>query len=250
MGLEARCEIRWQGYTWHASVHLDSTALEVRGRPRLVLPLKSIRAIHRAAGEVELATDDGRLTLVLGQAAPAWARKIQAPPSRLAKLGVVAEQRVSLIGVVDEAFRAELTAAGARLITARGKADIVFLGAETPADLERLAPLRERIPPDGVIWVVRRKGKAASVKEDEVREAARAAGLVDVKVASFSETHTAEKLVIPVAERSRAKPPERAAARGGAETGGPSAKGTMSSARARPGRATPPGSARRRNGAG
>jgi len=30
---------------------------------------------------------------------------------------------------------------------------------------------------------------------------AKEAGLVDVKVASYSETHTAEKLVIPVAKR-------------------------------------------------
>jgi DUF3052 family protein len=212
MGLEARCEIRWQGYTWQASVHLDSKVLEVRGRPRLVLPLASIRAIHPAAGELELATDDGRLTLVLGAAVAAWARKIQAPPSRLSKLGVVAEQRVSVLGLADEAFRAELAAAGVRLIAARGKADSIFLGATTPADLEGLAKLRERIEPDGAIWVIRVKGKAASVKENQVREAAHAAGLVDVKVAAFSETHTADKLVIPVAARSRAAPAERRAA--------------------------------------
>jgi hypothetical protein len=211
MGLEARCEIRWQGYTWQASVHLDSKVLEVRGRPRLVFPLASIRAIHPAAGELELATDDGRLTLVLGAAVAAWARKVRAPPSRLTKLGIVAKQRVCLLGLEDVAFRAELAAAGARLIAARGKADSIFLGATTPADLERLAPLRERIAPDGAIWVVRVKGKAASVKENEVREAARAAGLVDVKVAAFSETHTAEKLVIPVAERAGGTPAERRA---------------------------------------
>jgi hypothetical protein len=32
-------------------------------------------------------------------------------------------------------------------------------------------------------------------------EAGHAAGLVDVKVVAFSETHTAEKFVIPVAKR-------------------------------------------------
>jgi len=212
MGLEARCDIRWQGYSWQASVHLDSKALEVRGRPRLVLPLASIRAIRPAAGELELATDDGRLTLVLGAAVAAWARKVRAPPSRLTKLGVVAEQRVSLLGLADEAFRAELASAGVRFVAARGKADSIFLGADTPAALDGLAKLRERIEPDGAIWVIRVKGKAATVKEDQVREAARAAGLVDVKVAAFSETHTADKLVIPVAERSRAAPAERRAA--------------------------------------
>src|SRR5689334_13819140 len=191
MGLEARCEVRWGGYSWHASVHLDSTALEVRGRPRLVLPLKSLRGIHPSAGELELATDDGRLTLVLGAAVKVWARKIQAPPSRLTKLGIVAGRRVCLLGLGDEAFRAELEAAGAQIVGASGKADAIFLGAETPADLQRLTALRERIEPSGAIWVVRVKGKAARVKESEVRAAAREAGLVDVKVAAFSETRTA-----------------------------------------------------------
>lgn len=37
--------------------------------------------------------------------------------------------------------------------------------------------------------------------ERDVMEAAKAAGLVDVKVARFSETHTAEKLVVPIAQR-------------------------------------------------
>jgi len=39
------------------------------------------------------------------------------------------------------------------------------------------------------------------VTESQVREAAKASGLVDVKVVSFSDRHTAEKLVIPLARR-------------------------------------------------
>ena len=218
MGLEARCEIRWQGNTWSAAVHLDSQSLEVRGRPRLVLPLEQIRKVHSGDGELGLDTDDGRLTLVLGAAVAAWARKIQAPPSRLAKLGVIAEQRVSVIGIDDAAFRAELAQAGAELVP-RGKVDSIFLGVHAAGDVGRLAELRERIAPDGAVWVVRAKGKSAVVKENEVREAARAAGLVDVKVAAFSETHTADKLVIPVAARAHpAKPAKRVSAPRGADT--------------------------------
>jgi hypothetical protein len=41
----------------------------------------------------------------------------------------------------------------------------------------------------------------AEVSESAVRAAALAAGLVDVKVARVSATHTAEKFVIPKAER-------------------------------------------------
>jgi len=211
MGLESRCEVRWQGNTWNAAVHLDSIALEVRGRPRLVLPLKQIRGVRPVAGELRLDTDDGTLTLLLGADAATWARKIQAPPSRLAKLGVSAELRVGMIGLDDAAFRAELDAVGAKQVV-RGKADAIFFGVETAIELARLVDLRERIAPDGAVWVLRVKGKAATVKESEVREAARAAGLVDVKVVAFSETHTADKLVIPAANRER--PPMRKSAAG------------------------------------
>jgi hypothetical protein len=53
---------------------------------------------------------------------------------------------------------------------------------------------------DGAIWVIRPKGSPA-ISEGDVRKAGRNAGLVDTKVARFSETHTAEKLVIPVNRR-------------------------------------------------
>ena len=60
-----------------------------------------------------------------------------------------------------------------------------------------------RIRPAGGIWVVSRKGRAATIRDVEVIAAARAAGLVDNKVVSFSDTHTSLRLVIPVADRPR-----------------------------------------------
>ena len=39
------------------------------------------------------------------------------------------------------------------------------------------------------------------MSEAAVMAAGKAAGLVDTKVVAFSETHTAERLVIPVARR-------------------------------------------------
>ena len=60
-----------------------------------------------------------------------------------------------------------------------------------------LVPL---IVPNGSVWTVRRKGRK-DLTEADVRAAGKAAGLVDVKVVRFSDTHTAEKFVIPVADR-------------------------------------------------
>ena len=79
--------------------------------------------------------------------------------------------------------------------------DIILVGAETFEDLSRLQDLAACIRPNGAIWVVSRKGKAATLRDVDVIEAAKAARLVDNKVASFSPTHTALRLVIPVARR-------------------------------------------------
>ena len=61
--------------------------------------------------------------------------------------------------------------------------------------------LKKHLAPAGAVWVVSLKGKAARIKDTDVMAAARAAGLVDNKVCSFSATHTALKLVIPRAAR-------------------------------------------------
>jgi hypothetical protein len=53
---------------------------------------------------------------------------------------------------------------------------------------------------DGSIWVVWPKGRQ-ELKENDIIVAAKDAGLVDVKVIKFSETHSALKLVIPLARR-------------------------------------------------
>jgi hypothetical protein len=53
---------------------------------------------------------------------------------------------------------------------------------------------------NGHIWVVAPKGRQ-DIREMDVLEAGRAAGLKDTKVARFSETHTAHRFTIPLAAR-------------------------------------------------
>ena len=81
--------------------------------------------------------------------------------------------------------------------------DLVFLAADGGAELAALPGLRRHLKPAGAIWVVSRKGRAATLRDVDVIAAARAADLVDNKVVSFSETHTALRLVIPLAMRPR-----------------------------------------------
>jgi hypothetical protein len=54
--------------------------------------------------------------------------------------------------------------------------------------------------PDGAVWVSRPMG-SDRISENDVMAAGREAGLYDVKVVRFSDTHTAEKFVIPKKDR-------------------------------------------------
>ena len=123
----------------------------------------------------------------------------------LDKLGVRPGARVALIRIDDPTIR-ELIAERTLDVTDSWPeldTDIVLLGVDSPAELADLATLRDRIRSSGAIWVVSRKGRTATLRDVEVIAAAKGAGLIDNKVASFSATHTALRLVIPVALRSR-----------------------------------------------
>jgi hypothetical protein len=117
---------------------------------------------------------------------------------------------VSVIAVDDPSFHEELQRRAAAISVGRAKkqSDLIVFGATATAALDKLTALRESIVPAGAIWVVWPKGQKA-LREDDVRKAALAQGLVDVKVMSFSDALSGLKLVIPVAKR----PPEAKAAK-------------------------------------
>ena len=122
--------------------------------------------------------------------------------SLLDKLGVKPGQRIALVGIENPEFRKEL--ASRILDFAREKPqddlDLLFYGVESTQALHRLENLVRTIKRDGAIWVIYPKGQA-HICELDVIAAGKAAGLVDSKVASFSETHTALRFAIPFAKR-------------------------------------------------
>jgi len=122
--------------------------------------------------------------------------------SRLDKLGIKPDMRVALIGLDDVAFQRELRGRTADITEARPRkdTDMILFAVDGPAPLKRLATLQRAMRRDGAIWVVWQKGQA-HIKEDMIRAAAIAQGLVDVKVIAFSETLSGLKLVIPLARR-------------------------------------------------
>jgi hypothetical protein len=132
----------------------------------------------------------------------------------LDKLGIRPGMRVAIVGTVEDEdevvdgegpFRERLAERTSDITDGRPRpdSDIVFLAADSGDELAALADLRTRIRPAGAIWVVSRKGKAATLRDVEVMAAAREHGLVDNKVVAFSARRTALRLVIPVALRPR-----------------------------------------------
>jgi hypothetical protein len=104
--------------------------------------------------------------------------------------------------VLDEAVLAELGESGAELVSGSVPegASMVLFRIERPQALSQLAAMTARIARDGAIWVVHPRGVPA-VADTVIFAAAKDAGLTYTKVVRFSETDTAEKLVIPRAAR-------------------------------------------------
>jgi hypothetical protein len=73
---------------------------------------------------------------------------------------------------------------------------------ESEKDLDRIGRAMKAMTDNGAIWVVHRKGPSG-VADTTIFAAAKALGLTYTKVARVSDTHTAEKLVRPVASRGR-----------------------------------------------
>jgi hypothetical protein len=118
------------------------------------------------------------------------------------KLGVKPGQRIAVLGVESAEFLTELAARVPEY--SRGKrineADLIFFSAEAIADLGQLGSLARSIQKNGAIWVVSPKGQR-HIREIDVINAGKSAGLTDNKVCSFSTTHTALRFCIPVAKR-------------------------------------------------
>jgi hypothetical protein len=203
MGAEAVIPFTVNRKSANGKALLETDVLQLRGASvKLSIPFKAMRNVRAAGGVLRFDSPHGGIALELGPAAPKWAEKILHPPSRLAKIGVKRDWRVATLGVGDEDFLAELEQAVAVLSIGRlvKDCDAIFFGVTSASQLGRLEVLKKSLKPNGALWVVRPKGRP-EISEAAVMAAGKAAGLVDVKVVSFSATHTAEKLVIPIKDR-------------------------------------------------
>jgi hypothetical protein len=192
MGQELDCTLRYRKRILVGKAYLETAYVLFRGEERLKIPFEELTAVHAAGGVLKLEFAEGPALFELGAAAEKWARKILHPPTRLEKLGVKPGLAIAVEGELEAAFLREI----GEVVAARATADLVFFAAGKSADLARIAKLKARLNPRGGLWVVYPKGVAA-IREIEVIEAGRAAGLKDIKVASFSSTHTALRFALP-----------------------------------------------------
>jgi len=201
MGAESSCRIEVDGVEAAAKVLLETDELIVRGAMRLRIPFRQVKEATVADGTLRIRWDGHRASFDLGPQAAKWAEKILNLKSVIDKIGVKSGQTVSIVGEIDPRFIARMKSRGAVVAKRpRKESDVLFFSVRSRSQLARLRKLRELLTPSGALWVVRPKG-TADISDADVIAAGRKAGLVDVKVVRFSETHSAEKLVIPLAKR-------------------------------------------------
>jgi hypothetical protein len=200
MGQELNCRMHYQGRTLAGKACLESDHILFRGAERLKIVFKDLRFLTPEGGLLHLDFPGGPVSLELGPAAEKWAHRILHPPSRADKLGVKPGLTVRLAGQFDASFLDDLSCLD--LATGRANADLIFLAAPNRDALAQIPKLAAALQAAGALWVVYPKG-VQLIREIEVLDAGRAAGLKDTKVASFSDTHTALRFVIPVKGRPR-----------------------------------------------
>jgi hypothetical protein len=202
VGQEVRCNATIEGKASHGRALLETDDLVFRGDVRVSIPYRDITSLATHQGVLTVGYPGGTADFELGAYAEQWADRIRNPKTVLDKLGIKAGQTIALIDVHDTEFRDRLVERGVTLRQGRpgSDCDMIFLGAETIEALRKLPSLVAHLAPTGAIWVLRPKGHAR-ITERAVMTAGRESGLVDTKVVRFSETHTAEKFVIPRAKR-------------------------------------------------
>lgn len=202
MGQEASCVVRIGRKKVEGTALLETAEVLFKGDVRLKLPFAGMKSVTAKDGVLKVVTDDATYSFELGPLAARWLEKIKNPKPVIDKLGVKPGLSVALIAIDDPAFVRQVKGRAAAVTIGRVPkgTHLVFFGPVTVSALGKLASFEKMIARDGGVWVVWPKGRK-ELTEDHVRAAGRKIGLVDVKVVAFSATHSALKLVIPLAHR-------------------------------------------------
>jgi hypothetical protein len=202
MGRELLCNIRAGGKAARGKALLETNEIIFRGDLRLKIPFASLKSVVARNGELHLQWAEDSAVFELGKQAEKWAHKILHPKSTAEKLGIKPGLVISAITMGDDNFVKDLRAQSKSFsdFKALKTSDLIFFGASKAGELTRVKRLVPSLASAGALWIVYPKGRQ-EITELQVLNAGRAARLVDVKVVSFSPTHTALKFVRPKAKR-------------------------------------------------
>src|ERR1051325_5395618 len=188
MGKDAQVAARFADGPDEGRLQYEPPKLLFRGRARRGFEGEALKGI-RAEGPELVRADGARFTLGETQAA-SWAEAISNPKGRLNKIGVKPGMRVAILGVADDLLAGELAGREAVVVDDLSDLDLLFYAADSAAELAKVGDLVPALADKGALWIVSRKGKAATLKDVEVMAAAKAVGLVDNKVVGFSDALT------------------------------------------------------------
>lgn len=189
MGKDAQVRAVFGDGADEGRLQYEPPRLLFRGAQRRVFQGDELKGVRAKAGDLVLA--DGSRFALGAKAAASWADAMLNAKGRLDKLGIKPGMRVAVLRVADDALAGELAERGAKIVDDRRDLDTIFYAADSPEDLAKVGDLVPALAEKGALWIVSRKGKAATIKDVEVMAAAKAVGLVDNKVVGFSETLTA-----------------------------------------------------------
>jgi hypothetical protein len=202
VGAEARTTLKIGRQSYDGTALLETDELRFRGDTRMRIALRDVIAVSASDGTLRIEHVNGVACFILGAVAESWAEKIRSPRTLADKLGVTRGMQIAVIDVEDRTILDDLTAKGAELVVGSVPQDVamVLFRVVRPSQLAALGAMTSRIARNGAIWVVHPRGDA-TVADTIIFAAARDAGLTYTKVVRFSESDTAEKLVIPRSAR-------------------------------------------------
>jgi len=201
MGSELLCRIRSGGRTASGKALLETGEIIFRGDFRLKISFALLKSVTARNGELRLKWGSESAVFELGEQAETWAYKILHPKSTAEKLGIKPGLVISAIAMSDGSFAKDLRSQSKSFSDSKAlkDSDLIFFGTSRASELTGIGRLRPSLAGAGALWIVYPKGRQ-EITELQVLNAGRAAGLVDVKVVRFSDTHTALKFVRPKAK--------------------------------------------------
>jgi len=200
MGAEREVTLKMGGEIVLGCAQLEGAEIFVSPQPkskRIRIPLEGATVLAKG-NDLHVKSAGKTYVLTLGEKhAATWANAIKNPKTILQKLGVDKVRTLRIVGDPKDAsstFSEDLAKLPDLQVKKTGDTwEACLLFIKKSADLTKIATLTKPLATKNTfLWIVYPKGKP-DPREADVRAAGLAAGIVDVKVASFSETHTALK---------------------------------------------------------